>query len=234
MGGFFRRGLPAAAAAPLAAVAALAAVASLAAALTGCAGDAGASLADEVGDPTTETPGGPGLPAGVVPPSGDPQPGDARLGPDGYYDYTADDFVLQNPCDGLPFELAREQGFRIGDNASPRDDETDYTVCRLFSDRTHEAIALASYSLGQPGFEELGYEVSIEEAGGRSWYTVVMPGLLTEQCFAGVDTPDGSFGAGMTIGGFSPYTTEQSACDVASEFFNRIYGGNDEYSGSAI
>ena len=219
MGGFFRRDLPVMAAAALAAV------------LAGCAGDAGASLADAARDPIAETSGGTGLPAGVVPPSGDPQPGDARLGDDGYYDYAADDFVLQNPCDGLPFELAQEQGFRIGDNASPRDDEPDHTVCRLISDITHEALPLASYAYGQPDFEAHGFEVRIAESDGRSWYTVVHPGLITEQCFAGVDTPRGAVGAGMPVGGFSPYTTREAACDAASELFNRIYGGRNEYSG---
>ena len=219
MGGFFRRGLPVMAAAALAAV------------LAGCAGDAGASLADAARDPIAETSGGTGLPAGVVPPSGDPQPGDARLGDDGYYDYAADDFVLQNPCDGLPFELAQEQGFRIGDNASPRDDDEYSTACRMQNADSGDGLVLLSHSSGQPGLESLGHEVEIRESHGRSWYTAVLPGLISNICFAGVDTAKGAVGTGTGVGGFSPHATEQAACDAASEMFNRIYGGNSEYSG---
>lgn len=222
MGGFLRRGLSGAVAVALAGV------------LAGCAGDAGAPLADAAGDPTPESSDRQGLPPGVVPPSGEPEPGDARLGPDGYYDYTADDFVLQNPCDGLPFELAQQQGYRLGDNASPRDDESFSTVCRMAHGEPGSPLVLAAHSFGQPDFETMGYEVTIQESSGRSWYTVALPGLISDICFAGVDTSKGAVGAGIGIGGFSPHTTERAACDAASELFNRIYGGNSEYSGPAI
>ena len=219
MGGFFRRCLSGAVAVALAGV------------LAGCAGDAGAPLADAAGDPTPESSDRQGLPPGVVPPSGEPEPGDARLGPDGYYDYTADDFVLQNPCDGLPFELAQEQGFRIGDNASPRDDDEYSTACRMQNADSGDGLVLLSHSSGQPGLESLGHEVEIRESHGRSWYTAVLPGLISNICFAGVDTAKGAVGTGTGVGGFSPHATEQAACDAASEMFNRIYGGNSEYSG---
>ena len=220
MGGFFRRGLPVAAAASLVAV------------LAGCAGDAGASLADAARDPIAETSGGTGLPAGVVPPSGDPQPGDARLGDDGYYDYAADDFVLQNPCDGLPFELAQEQGFDYSDNASPRDDGPDGTVCRLMNGADY--VVFASHPFNQRDFQELGYEVTVHSIEDRTWYTVVLPNMLSEMCFAGVDTPNGAWGTSMPIRGFSSHQTAEPACDDASNSFNNFFGGHDDFSGASF
>lgn len=189
-------------------------------------------LADDHGTPNHNQHEEPRLPAGVVPPTGDPQPGEARLGPDGYYDYGAEDFVLENPCDGLPYELAKAQGFDYGPHLHPRTDEPDYTICRLIG--ADDGLPLASYRHNRRDFEALGYTVNLHEGDGRAWYTVVMPGLISELCFAGVDTVRGSVGAGYPIGGFSEYKTATSACNHASELFNTIFGGHNGYSGSPI
>lgn len=216
MGGFFRRGLPVAAAASLVAV------------LAGCAGDAGASLADAARDPIAETSGGTGLPAGVVPPSGDPQPGDARLGDDGYYDYAADDFVLGDPCDSEWAEQLKADGWMEHESSVGRHNLSYQRSCVFYQEDsiTFHPLAMMSLNMDSPNIDTSAFERNIESSDAGTWYTTPWRTIGLHMCFAAVDTESGPYGLAVDFSEYGPYKTYDEACAYASDHLQTLLRGD--------
>lgn len=216
MGGFFRRGLFAVTAAALAAL------------LAGCAGDAGSSLADVHRDPALETTGGHGLPPGVAPPSGDPQPGDARLGPDGYYDYTADDFVLGDPCDSEWAEQLKAGGWMEHESSAGRHNLSYQRGCVFYQEDsiTFHPVALMSLNMDSRNVEAGLFERNLHSSEAGSWYTTPVRTIGMQMCFAAVDTERGTFGLAVEHHEYGPYKTYEEACTYASDHLQTLLRGD--------
>ncbi|MFC3849890.1 hypothetical protein ACFORJ_06890 [Corynebacterium hansenii] len=163
------------------------------------------------------------LAPGVLPPNDPPQPGDARLGPDGHYDYSAPDFVLKNPCDTDAYGVALEKGWEppvIGKQNF--DAETD-RMCGIV--KGSDGIGITLHAFNRADLKGMDPDFAIQNNGNVSWYTTVWPNYIGSSCFAGIDLPSGAEGVTVPIGGFSNFSTRESACKFASDQFIQFFGG---------
>lgn len=164
------------------------------------------------------------LPPGVMPPNDPPQPGDAPLGPDGHYDYSAPGFALKNPCDTEYFQRALELGWRVPEFGTKRRDEPEEMYCGVINDEV--GLALFSFSSNFVDFDVSEFEVKVTEHAGVPLIILKRPSLFGEACFAGVETPNGMIGGLSGTGGFSLHTTIEQACDEATQSIVPILGVN--------
>lgn len=162
------------------------------------------------------------LSPGVLPPNDPPQPGDARLGPDGHYDYSAPDFVLKNPCDTEYFDRALELGWKVPEIGTKRRDQADEMYCGVISNT--EALALFAFPRNFKDFEASNYEVKTIKSGETSLVLLKRPTMFGEGCFAGIETPRGMIGGLTATGAFSDHTTIDEACDGAVHSIIPILG----------
>lgn len=163
------------------------------------------------------------LPPGVMPPNDPPQPGDAPLGPDGHYDYSAPGFELKNPCDTEYFQRALELGWRVPDFGVTRQDEADAADCTLINETS--GIALTTYYRSIEELERSGYTISVISAQPFDLITIKGDSLFGESCFTGAETPYGIFGATLVTGGFSQHNTIEKACTETVNTIIPIIGG---------
>ncbi|MFD5868807.1 hypothetical protein ACFWGD_09385 [Corynebacterium sp. NPDC060344] len=186
--------------------------------LTGCGaigGDAATAAAGEAQ--------GPALPPGVLPPNDPPQPGDAKLGPDGHYDYSAPDFVLKNPCDTDAYQVALQQGWKQPSFGTTRRDEPAEKTCSIVQNST--GMVLYSFAKTSGDFNAEEAEVAHEESRGKTLVVIKSPNLFGETCFAGIETPAGLTGALTGVGGFSNHSDIDSACEESKTVYHEIFGG---------
>ena len=201
--------------------AAVAVVAVAALGMSGCAafgGVDGGAVAEGAERPENA------LPPGVLPPNDPPQPGDARLGSDGHYDYSAPDFVLKNPCDTEYFQRAMELGWEVPEIGTKRRDEPASSTCSMVNDST--GLPLVAFDSSVTGLSTQGYSVELDETGGQPLIIVKGNAILGESCFAGAETQVGVLGAMSGTGGFSQFTSIDDACKEAIETIIPILGGN--------
>lgn len=163
------------------------------------------------------------LPPGVMPPNDPPQPGDAPLGSDGHYDYSAPGFELKNPCDTEYFQRALELGWRVPDFGVTRQDEADAADCTLINETS--GIALTTYYRSIEELERSGYTISVISAQPFDLITIKGDSLFGESCFTGAETPYGIFGATLVTGGFSQHNTMEKACTETVNTIIPIIGG---------
>lgn len=163
------------------------------------------------------------LPPGVLPPNDPPQPGDAPLGPDGHYDYSAPGFELKNPCDTEYFQRALELGWRVPDFGVTRQDETDAADCTLINETS--GIALTTYYRSIKELERSGYTISVISAQPFDLITIKGSSLFGESCFTGAETPYGIIGATLATGGFSQHNNIEKACTETVNTIIPIIGG---------
>lgn len=163
------------------------------------------------------------LPPGILPPNDPPQPGDARLGPDGHYDYSAPDFVLKNPCDTEYFERALELGWKVPEIGTKRRDEARTADCAIVNSET--GLALTNFFSSPSDLTDAGYVVSYGSPKHPGIIIVEGKSLFGDSCFAGVETVYGVFGASSATGGFSQHSNIDDACNEAIETINPIIGG---------
>ncbi|MFD5867780.1 hypothetical protein ACFWGD_04070 [Corynebacterium sp. NPDC060344] len=188
--------------------------------LSGC-GTVGAN--DQGAGPSIDEAAAPKLPPGVLPPNDPPQPGDAKLGPDGHYDYSAPDFVLKNPCDMDIYQRALEKGWKAPDFGTKRRDEESLATCGLINDGG--AALIINNTLNRRKIEELGYPITDHGVEQTSWYTFVSKGDLFDECTATADTSEGSLGVSLAIGGFSEMKTSEETCEYVSARYTELIRG---------
>ena len=163
------------------------------------------------------------LPPGILPPNDPPQPGDARLGPDGHYDYSAPDFVLKNPCDTEAYEVALEQGWVPPVVGEKNFDSEKSRVCGIV--KGFDGIGIAHHAFSNTELVNMHPGLEYHSDDGTSWYTTVWPNHIGTSCFAGANGPGGAEGVTVPIGGFSSFKTQESACTFASEQYILLFGG---------
>lgn len=198
-------------------VAAIIITATAAGALAGCSGaqadtDDGRHTAAEENS----------LPPGVMPPNDPPQPGDAPLGPDGHYDYSAPGFELKNPCDTEYFQRALGLGWQVPPFGTKRRDEPEEMYCGMINEAS--TIGLFSFPKNYRDYETSEFHIEIIDHKGISLIQVIRPTLFGEGCFIGLETPRGMFGGLDATGGFSSHTTIDQACKAATESIFSILG----------
>ena len=135
-----------------------------------------------------------GLPPAVVPPEGEFEPGDARLGPDGHYDYRAPDFVKTSPCSD-PELMARLD--RLGQRKHPewgRDFEGLYQVGCVLGPEGIGPISVWRLGLNNLEMEERGYDPRVHKTEAGTWVTARFESGFSDGCSATFETPKGSFG----------------------------------------
>lgn len=194
-----------------------------AAGFAGCTAADAADAADGISG-TEEQSTEPALPPGVLPPNEPPQPGDARLGPDGHYDYSAPDFVPKNPCNTEYFQRALELGWKPPEIGTKRRDDPDHMYCGVVNDR--QALALFTFFGNQNDLKAEGHDVVIDTSSGTPLIMMKRPTLFGEACFVGVETELGTIGGAASTGGFSDHTTIDQACAEAIEMTLPILGVN--------
>ncbi len=201
---------------------ALAVVAAATLGTTGCGAvgpdDANAATAGkEAGDNA--------LQPGVLPPNDPPQPGDARLGPDGHYDYSAPDFVLKNPCDTDAYGVALEKGWEPPVIGKQFKNLGQIQHCGIIKDGT--GISIHSLSLNHEELRELSIDLQFHKSRENTWYTAVIPGDFGSSCFAGAFGPRGGTGVGISMGAFSFYNSPKEACSFATQQYFELFRGNN-------
>ena len=165
------------------------------------------------------------LPPGVMPPNDPPQPGDAPLGPDGHYDYSAPGFELKNPCDTAAYQVALQNGWKPPVIGNQFKDLDFIQHCGITRGTT--GIGIYTHRLSHQELKEYALTFNHQESGDSSWYTAVLPGIMGDSCIAGTFGPNGGEGISVSIGGFSDYSTERSACDYASDQYEQLFGGTN-------
>ena len=173
-----------------------------------------------------------GLPPGVMPPTGENPPGAARLGTDGHYDYSAEDFELGNPCDDPeivakvesmghvfePFEYAKFKGFRQSGCIFDLSLEGNGSVNRLWYQAVNYHILVRDN--GDP---------RVIERDGLTWYVSRQedPGVMVA-CVASIETERGSFGFVIDVtealSENADFHTE--TCAEANEIFYTFFKGD--------
>lgn len=145
-----------------------------------------------------------GLPPGVLPPREPAQPGDARLGPDGHYDYAASDFVLTNPCDD-PEIMAKLE--KLGQREDPgkqfRINGAWHVECVLGEDGTGP-IGVWYQEANFKRFETLDFSPKHRHEDGFSWVITRQKSNFSDGCVASVETQNGSLSIAF------PYPLSQS------------------------
>ncbi len=163
---------------------------------------------------------------GTLPPTGEPQPGHARLNSEGYYNYTADDFVLGDPC---PIEI--QSTFQDADYEIIRPENqallalTEVDVCVALMERTGLDPSLSIEPLSLQDIQKQGRQLDVKEFEDLTYYVVALGEGTTGICKAAVDTSDGSRGLRQPWGPSSSAKDRETACTLASFRFERFIAG---------
>lgn len=207
-------------------------------ALSGCGaagpveeGAAAAAVTAETATATADggAPGGAGTGVkaapGVLPPTGEPKPGEARLNADGYYDYTADDFELGEPCS--PEIVARAKTMGYEELAWPEDFERpgEFLVCGLMGIE-YDMIMVYIDPYGAKENRGPGAELRPPQTPDTPWYIVTAGMDKTGTCTPLIDTPTGSRGILVGWGPYTDITTEEAACELAEKQLKQFILGD--------
>lgn len=168
-----------------------------------------------------------GLPPGVLPPREPAQPGDARLGPDGHYDYAASDFILTNPCDDPEIMAKLEKlGQRESKEFSTRFSGWKQSGCVLGPDGSGP-ISVWFQAANQDDFRKYESPPTFHKNSEFQWTTTRQTGAGgIVACVASVETERGSFG-------FTIDATNQSFDDFHAEACSLVNELIIEYMGDA-
>lgn len=170
-------------------------------------------------------PDGTPLPPGVLPPSENPAPGSARLRPDGHYDYSADDFVLSDPCDSPELmERLRALGYEEIETAIGRADLPWQRGCLIGETDT----AIAGFELQNRNlsdFQELGFTVSQRSTDTLSWAEVDLVSAMGDVYFSTVETEAGALGFSIPYGESSAVSSRVLARKQADALISDFFGG---------
>lgn len=155
---------------------------------------------------------------GTLPPTGEPQPGHARLNSDGYYDYTADDFVLGDPCPAEIRANFADDGYDLhhpseADASTFKNGELCIALINQLGLGTGITIEEISVNQVPPETGELSFK-KYEE---YSTYTIQYGSGTYGVCKAGIDTPEGSRGIFETWGEGSNSKDADAACSTAHD-----------------
>ena len=200
--------------------AAVAVVAVAALGMSGCAafgGVDGGAVAEGAERPENA------LPPGVLPPNDPPQPGDARLGPDGHYDYSAPDFVLKNPCDTDAYQVALQKGWQPPAIGSQLKDHGEIQYCGITRDT--DGISVFTHRLSLEDLRAMSSSVDVTHDGDHAVYTAVIPGDFGGSCMVGAFTAEGGTGINVGMNAFSFYKTPGEACGYAVEQYLELFWG---------
>lgn len=154
---------------------------------------------------------------GTLPPTGEPQPGHARLNADGYYDYTADDFVLGDPCPPEIRANFADDGYEVDPHKSEISDQPDDPrFCIVDMNNRGPGTGISIEAKSSSDHRRDGALVEIVTHQKKTAYTLTLGTGDTGFCKAGIDTPDGSRGIYQPWGEFSQYNTPSDACEIAA------------------
>lgn len=154
---------------------------------------------------------------GTLPPTGEPQPGHARLNSEGYYDYTADDFVLGDPCPRNIISRFTSDGYetnipgnpQVIGNASAKICIANMNPMGLGAGIIIEPISVKAHQDNQ--------KIRLFQHNGFSTYTVPLSTGEVGVCKAGLDTASGSRGILQDWGIESVAGDYTTACRLAHE-----------------
>lgn len=135
-----------------------------------------------------------GLPPGVLPPREPAQPGDARLGPDGHYDYAASDFVLTNPCDD-PEIMAKLE--KLGQREDPGKGvraKGPWNIGCALGPHGLGPISIQYLSKNAEELPKVSTELQNHSRGELSWRTTKQVAPVGNSCFASIETSGGNLG----------------------------------------
>lgn len=216
--------------APLGALAASVALSGCGAAGPAEEGAAAAAVTAETATATADggAPGdaGTGVKAapGVLPPTGEPKPGEARLTADGYYDYTADDFELGEPCTPEILERAEKAGFSVTLPEAKPGLSGHHLLCSVTKPGEEPATVFID-DLGQTSELRDNAYRKLRQDDNVSWYVVYDSGSEFGACKAGVETASGGRGVMIAYDTLGKIKTVEDACDVAGSYLKLIILG---------
>lgn len=167
------------------------------------------------------------LPQGVIAPYQPVQPGDARLGADGHYDYTAEDFVLRHPCDDQELMAKlKEKGWEKAEEASARTDNPFVKGCVLLpDDSTALPIAVHAQKRSSIAAAKDGDFVESIPKEGMNYYVSIVPGAASNMCFVGQDTSYGALGLAYLSTQDDTTTTRQETCKYVENKYVEAFQG---------
>lgn len=204
--------------------------------IVGCSvSEAASSLADygnRNASGSTETegqeigPNGQLLPPGVKAPEEPAQPGAAKLGPDGHYDYSAPDFVLGDPCEDpeLMSRLA-EQGWVLSSTTPSRMKNPWLKGCTLLPiDSNQQPISLVAVPQNQPYYEK-NQETYDLDAKTTSRVFEVIKRIDVQQgtCMSAIETSAGTIGIAYSYSDLSRYASDLTSCKFTNRIANEIF-----------
>ncbi|MEJ5919464.1 hypothetical protein [Corynebacterium sp. H78] len=169
-------------------------------------------------------PDGTPLPPGVLPPSENPAPGSARLGPDGHYDYSADDFVLSDPCDSPELmERLRALGYEEIETAIGRHDLPWQMGC-LIGQEGDAVAAFNRQNSNQRDFASRGFELLQSKDRSFTGFLVGQQSATSYSCFAGIETENGTIGFNVPYSEERPTQLQSQACAKAASLLIGFLG----------
>nr|WP_162933179.1 hypothetical protein [Corynebacterium lactis] len=167
-----------------------------------------------------------GLPLGVIPPREPAQAGDARLGPDGHYDFNAPDFVLSNPCDDPEIMAKLEKlGHREDPEKQGRIRGAWHVGCVLGPDGTGP-LSILHQKLSRNDFSRLGVEEKTHEVAGFSWSTSRQESDFGTACFASVQTERGRLGFTVEVPSGIQTKFHEDFCSAPSSLLEALIKGD--------
>lgn len=206
-------------------------------ALSGCGAagpvEEGAAAAAVTAETTTATadggaPGGAGTGVkaapGVLPPTGEPKPGEARLTADGYYDYTADDFELGEPCTPEILERAEKAGFSVTLPEAKPGLSGHHLLCSV-TKPGEEPATISIDDLGQTSNLRDNIYRELQKDGDLTWYIVYENSPEFGICKAGIETAAGGRGVMVAYDTLGQIKTAEEACSTASSYLKLIILG---------
>lgn len=155
---------------------------------------------------------------GTLPPTGEPQPGHARLNSEGYYDYTAEDFILGDPCPPRIKAALANEGYdvhRPSDFDASNFKDGEICIAQINRRGLGTGVTIESVSVAQAS--QKSKEVRFNEYNEFWTYTLPIESGNYGVCKAGIDTPEGSRGIFETWGENSTYKNSDAACTTAQE-----------------
>ncbi|MEJ6019318.1 hypothetical protein [Corynebacterium sp. H113] len=174
----------------------------------------------------TFAPDGTPLPPGVLPPSENPAPGSARLGPDGHYDYSADDFVLSDPCDSPELmERLRALGYEEIETAIGRADLPWQRGCLIGREGNGIAV-LNLQNRNRTDYTRDGYEIIESTGPSVSALQVPQQSAMADSCFSAVETEQGTLGFTVPFSDAKPIQLRSQACKKGLELLQELLQGD--------
>ncbi|MDO5731314.1 hypothetical protein [Corynebacterium sphenisci] len=160
----------------------------------------------------------------MLPPTGEPKPGEARLTAEGYYDYTADDFELGEPCTPEILERARKAGF----NVTLPEAKPGFSGHHLLCSVTKPGVEPATISiddLGQTSKLRDNVNQELQQDGDLTWYIIYENSPDFGICKAAIETATGGRGIMVAYDTLGQIKTAEEACDIASSHLKLIILG---------